>query len=151
LGRALIGLGEYRGARLALERAVKLQPSQFDATLTLAELNLALGNGQRGLELLETATRLRPREFRVWLAMARILHDRGDHSRAIYVYEKAVGLNPDHREALIGLIATQVRSARPQQAEPWVARALERYPDDPVILGLAARAAYLAYRLDEAI
>jgi tetratricopeptide (TPR) repeat protein len=150
-GLALIRLGEYGGARRALERAVKLQPNQFDAALTLAELNLALGNGQRGLELLEQAARLRPREFRVWLTMARVLNDRGDRSRAISAYEKAVGLNPAHREALIGLIAAQVRGARPDQAEPWIARALQRYPDDPVVLGLAARAAYHANRLDEAI
>jgi tetratricopeptide (TPR) repeat protein len=101
--------------------------------------------------LLEQAARLRPREFRVWLAMARILNDRGDRSRAIYVYEKAVGLNPSHREALIGLITTQIRSARPEQAEPWVAKALAKYPEDPVVLGLAARAAYHAAHFDEAI
>jgi tetratricopeptide (TPR) repeat protein len=150
-GLAMIRMGEYRGARLALERGLKLQPNQFDTALTLAELNLALGNGQRGLELLEQAARLRPREFRVWLAMARILNDRGDRSRAIYVYEKAVGLNPSHREALLGLITTQIRSARPEQAAPGVAKALEKYPDDPVVLGLAARAAHHTHHLDEAI
>ena len=65
-GFALLRMGEYRGARLALERALKLQPNQFDAAITLAELNLGLGNGRRGTELLEIAARLRPREFRVW-------------------------------------------------------------------------------------
>jgi tetratricopeptide (TPR) repeat protein len=150
-GLALIQLGEYRGARLALERAVKLQPNQFDAVLTLAQLHLGLGNGQRGLELLELAARLRPNEFGVWLAMAKVLNDRGDRSRAIYVYEKAVGLNPSHRQALIGLIGTQIRSARPEQAEPWVAKALQKYPDDPVVLGLAARAAFHAKPPDAAI
>ena len=44
-GLALLRLGEYRGARLALERALKLQPNQFDAAITLAELNFGLGNG----------------------------------------------------------------------------------------------------------
>jgi tetratricopeptide (TPR) repeat protein len=67
------------------------------------------------------------------------------------VYEKAVGLNPSHRQALIGLISTQIRSARPEQAEPWVAKALQRYPDDPVVLGLAARAAFHAKPPDAAI
>src|SRR5262249_59319351 len=102
-------------------------------------------------EPLGQAARLRPRDSRVGLAMARVLNDRGDRSRAISVYEKAVGLNPAHREALIGLIAAQVRGARPEQAEPWIAKALQRDPDDPVVLGLAARAAYHANRLDEAI
>jgi tetratricopeptide (TPR) repeat protein len=83
--------------------------------------------------------------------MAKVLNDRGDRSRAIYAYEKAVGLNPSHREALISLIGTQIRSARPEQAEPWVAKALQKYPDDPVVLGLAARAASHAERPDAAI
>jgi cytochrome c-type biogenesis protein CcmH/NrfG len=84
-GTALIQLGDYRAARLALERAIKIQPDQFDAVMTLAELNLGFGNGQRGLELLESAAKLRPAEFSVWLTMAKLLNDRGDNSRAIYV------------------------------------------------------------------
>src|SRR5262249_23683107 len=62
-GLAMLEFGEYRGARLALERAIKLQPGQFDAALALAELNFALGNGRRGIEVLQIAARLRPREF----------------------------------------------------------------------------------------
>jgi tetratricopeptide (TPR) repeat protein len=149
-GLAMLRLGEYSGARLALERALKLQPNQFDAAMTLAELNLALGNGQRGIELLETAARLRPREFRVHFTMAKVHNDRGDVSRAISEYEKAVALNPDHRASLIGLIGAMMRSVRPDQADPWVAKALVEYPDDPSVLGLAAAGAFNANRLDEA-
>jgi tetratricopeptide (TPR) repeat protein len=52
---------------------------------------------------------------------------------------------------LVGLIGTQIRSARPEQAGPWVAKALKSFPDDPVVLGLAARFSYSANRLDEAV
>ena len=138
-GLALLQLRQYNGARLALERALKLQPNQYDAAVTLADLHLGFGNGKRGLELLELATRLRPREFSVWLNMGKLLSDRGDVSRAVRVYEKAVGLDPSHREALIGLIGAELKSSRPQRAGPWVAKSLEMYPDDPVFLGLAAR------------
>ncbi len=72
-GLALLRLGEYRGARLALERALKLQPDQFDAATTLAELSFGLGNASRGIELLQMAARLRPREVRVWLVMGKVL------------------------------------------------------------------------------
>ena len=82
-GLALLRLGEYRGARLALERAIKLQPNQFDAAITLAELNFGLGNGPRGIEVLQMAARLRPREFRVWLTMGKVLNDLGDFPKAI--------------------------------------------------------------------
>ncbi len=150
-GLALLRLGEYRGARLALERALKLQPNQFDAAATLAELNFGLGNGPRGIEVLQMAARIRPQEFRVWLTMGKVLHDLGDLPKAIQAYEKALGLNPDDREALIGLIGCLIGSDVPDQAEPWVIRALEKYPDDPRVLGFAARGAFDANRLVEAI
>ena len=65
-GLALIRLGQHRVARMALERALKLKPDQFEAAVTLGELNLDLGNAHRGAEWLGVAARLRPREFGVW-------------------------------------------------------------------------------------
>jgi tetratricopeptide (TPR) repeat protein len=150
-GLALLRIGEYRGARLALERAVKLQPNQFDAAISLAELNFGLGNGTRGVEVLQMAARLRPREFRVWLTMGKVLHDLGDSPKAIQAYERAVGVNPDDREALIGLIGCLMETDQTDQAEPWVTKVLGKYPDDPKVLGFAARRAFDANRLDEAI
>lgn len=150
-GLALLRMGDYRGARLALERALRLQPKQFDAAISLAQLNLALGNGERGVEVLQDAARLRPGEFRVWLTLARALHDRGDIEGAVEAYEKALALDRDHREALVGLLGTLMTSIRSERAGPWAVRALEKYPDDPAVLGLAARAAYNAGRGDEAI
>jgi tetratricopeptide (TPR) repeat protein len=150
-GLALVRLSEYRGARLALERALKLQPNQFDAAATLAELNFGLGNGPRGIEVLQMAARIRPQEFRIWLTMGKVLHDLGDFPKAIQAYEKALGLNPDDREALIGLIGCLIGTDVSDQAEPWVKKALAKYPDDPRVLGFAARAAFDRNRLDDAI
>ena len=149
--QALIQMGELRVARLALERSLKLNPDQFEATVTLAELNVDLGNGQRGADLFVAATRLRPREPRVWLALAKVLQDLSEPQRAVTAYEKVLELNPDQREALIGLIRGWLLSNAPGQAEPWVTRAIERYPEDPIILGLAARQAFGEGRIDEAI
>jgi tetratricopeptide (TPR) repeat protein len=150
-GLALLRLGEYRGARLALERALKLQPNQFDSAATLAELNFGLGNGRRGIELLEMAARLRPREFRIWLTMGKVLSDLGNFPKAIQAYERAVGLDPDDREALTGLISCLLGTDQSDQAEPWLATALEKYPTCPRVLGFAARGAFDANRLNEAI
>jgi tetratricopeptide (TPR) repeat protein len=150
-GLALLRLGEYRGARLSLERALKLQPNQFETATTLAELNFGLGNGRRGLELLQSAARIRPDEFRVWLIMGKVLHDLGDIPKAIQAYERALKLNPDDREALVGLIRCLMSSDLADQAEALVNRALEKYPEDPVVLGFAACVAFDANRLDQVI
>jgi tetratricopeptide (TPR) repeat protein len=150
-GLALLRLGEYRGARRAFERAFKLQPNQFDAAITLAELNFGLGNGSRGIEVLQAAARLRPGEFRVWLTMGKVLNDLGDLPSATQAYEKALALKPVDREALIGLIGCLITRGLTDQAEPWVKQALGKYPGDPKVLGFAARAAFDANQLDEAI
>jgi tetratricopeptide (TPR) repeat protein len=150
-GLALLRLGEYRGARLALERAIKLQPNQFDAAVSLAELNFNLGNGARGIEVLEMAARLRPQEFRVWLTMGKVSNDLGDFPKAIQAYERAIGLNPNDRQALIGLIGCLISYGKTDQAEHWVTKALEKYSDDARVWGFAARGAFDANRLDEAI
>jgi len=71
--QALIRMGEYRIARLALERALKLQPNHVEAAVTLAKLNLDLGNGGRAAEVQKTATQLRPGDEQIWLATCRSL------------------------------------------------------------------------------
>jgi len=149
-GLALIRLGEYCGARRTLERAIKLQPNQFDAATALAELNFGLGDGRRGVEALQQAARLRPREFRVCLVMGKVLHDLGDYAEAIPAYEKALEVRPEDREALVGLIDALLYKGLPERAEASVAKALRMFPDDPVFLGFAARSAFDANRLDEA-
>ena len=148
---ALIQMGELRAARLGLERALGLQPDHFEAAMMLAGLNLDLGNGERGLELLRIASRLRPREFRIWLMMGNVLHDLGETPEAIHAYETALGLNPRHRDALIGLIGCLLNLHETDKVQPWVTSALQRFPDDPIVLGLAAQAAVDADRPDDAI
>jgi len=148
---ALIRMKEYRLARLALERSFKLKPDQYEVAVTLAELNLDLGNGTRGLELLETAVRLRPRDVRVWHTLAKVCHDLGEFTKAIQAYQEVLRQNPDHRAALVELIETLVLSGQSDRSESWVPEALHKYPDDPVVLGLAARCAFDANRLDEAV
>src|SRR5262249_10174613 len=83
--------------------------------------------------------------------MGKVLHDLGDFPKAIRAYEKAVALRPDDREALIGLIGALLYTGASDQAGPWVAKAARKFPHDPVILGFAARTAFDANRLDEAI
>jgi tetratricopeptide (TPR) repeat protein len=150
-GLSLLSMGEYRSARQAFERALKLQPNQFDAATALAELNFGLGNGTRGIEVLQMAARLRPQDLRVWLTMGKVLHDLGDFPKSIQAYEKALALNPDDLEALTGLIGCLMDTDQADQAEPWVTRALGKFPSDAKVLGFAARRAFDANRPVEAI
>jgi cytochrome c-type biogenesis protein CcmH/NrfG len=119
--------------------------------MALAELYFALGNGHRGIEVLQIAAHLRPRELKVWLTMARVYNDMGDRVGSIEAYRRAVELDSEHRQALLGLIGALVYHQLSQQAEPWIDKAISKYPDAPEVLGWAARAAFDSNRLDEAI
>lgn len=150
-GLALIQMGHYRAARMALERALTLRPDQFEVAVTLGELNLDLGNARRGSEVLEMAARLRPREFGVWRILGRALDDLDDRAGAERAYRKALEVQPEDREVLKSLVALLVNNGQSVRAGPWIDQALKAAPDDPVVLGLAAQAAFDTNRIDEAI
>jgi tetratricopeptide (TPR) repeat protein len=144
-------MGQYRVARMALEHALKLKPDQFEAAVTLGELDLDLGNARRGADVLEMAARLRPGEFGVWRALGRALDDLNETDGAAQAYQKALELRPEDREITIQLIALLINSGQSGLAGPRVDQALQKYPDDPIVLGLAARRAFDADRIDEAL
>ena len=150
-GLALAQMGQHRMARMSLERALTLRPDQFEAAVTLGELNLDLGNTRRGAELLERAARLRPREFGVWRLLGHAFNDANDPDGAEVAYQKALELRPKDREMLTALIGLLINNGRSARAGPWIDRALTSNPDDPVVLGLAARGAFEANRFDDAL
>jgi tetratricopeptide (TPR) repeat protein len=150
-GLSMARLGRYTGARLALERALKLQPDQFDAARVLGELDMRIGNGAGAAHALAIAARLHPDDFRLWLTLGNVHHDLGDAGNAIRAYRKASELKPDDREALIGLIRDLLNLFQLDPAERALDHALKAYPDDPVFLGMKARQLCDAGRFDEAI
>ncbi|MGP0070191.1 MAG: tetratricopeptide repeat protein [Isosphaeraceae bacterium] len=150
-GMALVRMGQYPVARMALERALKLQPDQFEAAVTLGELSLDLGNTRRGADVLTMAAQLRPREFGVWRLLGKALDDLNDPAGAAYAYQKALELRPADRDLLIALIGILINSGQSDLAEPWIHKALAKAPDNPVVLGFAARGAFDANRLDESL
>ena len=149
-GQALIGMGQYRVARMALERALKLKPDQFEVAVTLGELNLDLGNVERGVEALRAAVRLRPREFRVWRLLGRALGDMNVSTDAAQAYREVLRLKPDDRESLIESLKYLIESGQSDSIDPWIERALGKYPDDPALLCLVSRRAFEATRVEEA-
>lgn len=149
-GLALLQLNEIKGARLALERALKLRPNQLGAARALAEVSLRLGNGERAAELLRTVTRLDPRDARAWLVAGRVRHDLGDPAGAADALEQALRLRPHDRDARLDLIRELSRIHEPDRATRWLSEALRDQPEDARVLGLAAVQAREVGRADEA-
>jgi tetratricopeptide (TPR) repeat protein len=150
-GLAMVQLKDYQGARLAFERALKLQPKQVDATKALAALYLMLGNGVRGFELLRAATQLDPNDVKVWLALGKVAHDLGDAAESSSAFEEVLKRTPNDREALIGLVTDLLNSSRAEAATHWLNEGLRNLSDDPTLLGLAARHARDLGRVDQAV
>ncbi len=119
--------------------------------MTLAELNLDLGNTPRGAELLAMAARLRPREVGVYRLLGKALDDLSHPAEASHAYQKALELRPGDRDVLIALIGILIKSGQSDLAAPWIMKAIAKHPEDPVVLGLAARAAFDANRIEEGV
>jgi tetratricopeptide (TPR) repeat protein len=150
-GVALGRYGQLNGARLALERALRIQPDQLEAARTLADLDLRLGNGVGATHALEIATRLAPGDARLWRTLGKVYHDLADAPNAARAFEKAVLLKSDDLESLLGLLRELLDSHQVEQAESWVARAKQSHPDNPSIQGLEARLLCELGKYDEAI
>jgi len=138
-GLALLQFHEAKGARLSLERAIKLQPNQLDATAMLAEVYLRLGDGERGVQLLEAATKLDPSDIRFWIGIGKVRRDLGEPDAAANAYEQALKLKPGDTEIRLSLIADLLNSNQPLRATQFIIDALKDQPDDSQLLGLAAR------------
>jgi predicted Zn-dependent protease len=150
-GLALAQYREYRGARMTLERALKLEPDQLDAAKALASISLMLGNGIRGIELLEAVARLDPKDAVTWSKMGRVYHDLGDPANAARAFEESLKRNSNDRDTLFCLIVELLNCNRADDALPRLSEALSRFPDAPDFLGLAARQAKDAGKIEEAI
>ena len=60
LGQALAQLGDFPGAREALENSIHILPGQFEARRLLAEVDLKLGDTKSAVDQLESALMLQP-------------------------------------------------------------------------------------------
>jgi tetratricopeptide (TPR) repeat protein len=151
--RLLLMHGDISVARKALQRSLKLQPAQPEADKMLAAIYLASGDGPRGLSLLQDAARLAPRDFRPWFAMGKVYHDMGELAKAADAYAqclKRAPPPPEYKEARIGLIWALLEDNRAEEASAELVDARRRWPDNAVVLGLAAREARASGRTDEA-
>ncbi len=116
-GRALEYLGDEQGAVDALEKAVKANPDDFDAQLTLG----AILNTRRDLagarSHLERAAQLRPSSSAAWFELARLERTDGHFAAAITCFEKVVRADPKWRQPHVELAALYFRMNRPQDGQ----------------------------------
>ncbi len=152
--RALLMRGNIAPARRVLERTLAMKSEQPEAAKMLAAIYLTAGDGQRAVSLLKDAARLEPGDFRPWYALGKVYHDLGNLEESAAAYTAALKRNPpaaEARESRIGRIRAVLDANHPEQASEDLSELTRQTPDDPQVLGLAARQARDRGRRDEAL
>ena len=96
------------------------------------------GHLVRGVELLQAASQDYPENMTVRLAVAGAYARVGRSQEAVVLF-KSLNMNDASAGDFQGAISAAISSADMAQAEAWLRIALAKYPNDPIVLGLAAR------------
>jgi len=149
-GRGFLAFQDLQAARMALERALKLQPNQPRVAKLLATICLSTGDAARGLQYLAIAAHHEPTDIGTWEALGKVHHDLDEPAEAAKAFAEVLRRAPHHRGARVALIGELLNSGRSGEATAWIAEALRDQPEGVEILGLAARHAYDSGRSEDA-
>lgn len=95
--------GQLRDARLSLEKAVKIDESNTDALLKLAETDFLLRRYEEALEYTNDALRVNDNLGQGYFIKGFIYKELGDTTLAMSSFQTATEVNPEHYEAYMEL------------------------------------------------
>jgi len=145
-------------AQAAFEKAIRLDPSLWEAWYFYARQAFASGDLPKSRSLYEEAMRVRPEDFYAPLLVAQVYQElgrpedaRAARERGVGLVEKHIDLHPDDARALYmganGLVALGEKG----KGLDWARRARRIDPDDPMLLYNLGCIHALAGDLEEAI
>ncbi len=102
-GRVALGLDEQMTARLHLEKAVKIDPSDFQGYLTLAEIYSRQRDYTEAVSAYRKATALDPNRADAHYGMGTILYKQTKYKEAAEALEKAVAMGYSGKEVYLDL------------------------------------------------
>lgn len=97
LGLLLVSRGAFEAAIPRFEEALRLEPSNEEATLNLAMAEKALGRSGDAIDQLKQAGASHP-SGAVYDLLASMEEDAGQYVEAVQSYQKAVELNPENEQ-----------------------------------------------------
>ncbi len=121
--------GQYGLATQALERAIALNPNDWDSQAILGSILLYSGRRDEAIQSFETALRFNPRmevDRLVELGLAYYLEKRYDD--AIKALEPGIGPNPNHPFLRIALAAAYAQAGRVEDAAAAAAKVRQLHP-----------------------
>ena len=102
-GRAALGLDEQMTARLHLEKAVKLNPSDLSTQLLLADIYTRQRDYTEAAAAYKKATELDPNRAEAFYGLGTILYKQTKYKESAEALEKAIGMGYAGKEALFDL------------------------------------------------
>lgn len=157
-GSALANSGRRVEAREAFERALKIDPNNFDACLEFARFCVAEGDFERAVDLFIRAVEAQPDDPQPALMVHNLLEKLGRLEEAekyrqlgLRRAEEALSLHPESsRPAQLGACTLAGMGER-EKAIDWLNHALAIDPDDPNVLYNAACVYSLLGEADQAL
>jgi cytochrome c-type biogenesis protein CcmH/NrfG len=131
--------GDLAGARVAVERALALNPSYGPAYETQGLILWRTGNQRAAIAALDTAVRLDPRNARALVWMGMVQTNLGRSEDALVSFERSVRTDPINVDAWIGLANTQMSRHDFGAAAEALHRAQQLQPDRPAVKDTAER------------
>jgi serine/threonine protein kinase/Flp pilus assembly protein TadD len=140
-GIALSMSKRFDEAEKSFERAMQLDPKQFDAPYWYARTRLAQGQHELAVKLFERAQVLRPDDYQIPGFLAQALMNLGQTDAAMAAYRKQIKLaevhlemNPDDPRACILAAGSYAAIGDTPKAFEFAERAIAADPDDPMLL-----------------
>ena len=121
------------------EEAVKNQPRSADAHLALAKGLLARGQLARAEKELKLLMDSQPSTAVVHAQVGLLRLARSNHTGAKQAFDRALELDPNHVQAMAGLVAVDVANKQMAAAKARIEGWLAKTPDNAPLLLLAAR------------
>jgi choline-sulfatase len=128
LAAALQEAGRAADAKLAIEKAVHLDPGRPEAHNTLGIVHLAEGKPEEARRELEIASSLDPRNAMALNNLGNVLRGLGRLDESAAAYRRALAIAPRYAEPLNGLGTLEVERDRPAAALSFFEQALRLAP-----------------------
>jgi cytochrome c-type biogenesis protein CcmH/NrfG len=109
LGVVLAVKGDYAEALAALNRAVEIEPENFDAQLSLGRAYFGAGDPKSAARAFRQAVKLRSNDARARFYLASSLESAGDEQAALAAYRELIAIAPNGAEGHLGLGAMLVK------------------------------------------
>ena len=136
LGRLLTEMQDLAGARLALEQAVEVSPTDSDSWLLLIEVYKSLRDTPAVTRALRTGLARCPESRGLHLEEARRLNAMGQKQRALAHFQEAYRLRPSQPDPLIEMAGILFALNQPERGEAALREALVKAPSHPMAMAV---------------